>query len=168
MHPEISDFVNRIESSNTPWLPYGLVEGCSFRVLKTHEASNTVVLNFLMPPNCTTQLHDHFCTAMAYTLEGEWMYGNQVFKQGDLAFEVPGEIHQPVTGEAGAQLLTILFGGPGENRFLRNFEEDGSSYTIGMPFLKAVEGITPAELEQIDLEALLQDYTPPDETAFPQ
>jgi len=160
MSPEISEFVNRIESYSTPWLPYGLVKDCKFRVLKADETSNTVILNFLMPPNCTTQLHDHFCTAMAYTIDGEWMYGDQVFSKGDVAFEVPGEVHQPVTGDRGAELLTILFGGPTESRFLRNFEEDGSSYTIGMPFLKAVERITPEALENLDLEALLQDKTP--------
>lgn len=160
MNPEISDFVNRIESRNTPWLPYGLVDGCKFRVLKADEDSNTVILNFLMPPNCTTQLHDHFCTAMAYTLEGEWMYGDQVFSRGDVAFEVPGELHQPVTGDQGAELLTILFGGKGEDRFLRNFEEDGSSYCMGMTFLKAVERISPTDLEQIDLDSLLQDHSP--------
>ena len=158
--PDISDFVNRVESDNTPWLPYGLVEGCKFRVLKADAASNTVVLNFLMPPHCTTQLHDHFCTAMAYTLEGEWMYGDQVFSKGDLAFEVPGEVHQPVTGEKGARLLTILFGGPDESRFLKNFEDDGSSYVIGMKFLKAVERITAEELENIDLKSLLEEIKP--------
>lgn len=156
MQVNIEHFAKHISSHDTPWLPYGLVDGCHFRVLKTDEQNNIVVLNFKMPPHTKTQMHDHFCTALAYTLEGEWMYDDQVFKKGDIAFEVPGEIHQPVTGDKGAELLTILFGGPGNPKFLRNIEEDGSSYTLGMKFLKAMEGKTAQELEGLDIDSLLE------------
>lgn len=155
MHESVQQFVNKIETDSVPWLPYGLVEGCQFRILKADEASNVVALNFRMGPHTVTQKHGHFCTAMAVTLDGEWMYDDRVFSKGDIAFEVPGEEHQPITREHGAELLTILFGGPGNPRFLHNYEEDGTSYTFGMRFFKALERITPEALAELDLEALL-------------
>jgi quercetin dioxygenase-like cupin family protein len=156
MVEHLQDFVNKIETYQVPWLPYGLVEGCFFRVLKVDPDSNLVVLNFRMPPNCETQMHDHYCTALAYTLEGEWMYNDQTFRKGDLAFEVPGEVHQPVTGDQGAELLTILFGGKGNSLFLKNFEADGSSYNLGLKMLQAYERKTPEEVANLDIESLLE------------
>ena len=150
MNEILSGYVGKIDASNIPWIPYGLVEGTEWRVLKADEDNNIVILNFRMPPHCVTQSHDHYCNALAYTVSGEWMYGEQVFRQGDVAYEFPGEVHQPVTGDHSAELLTVMIGRHGEPRFLRNFEEDGSSYAIGINFMKAYEGVTPEEASKIN------------------
>ena len=83
------------------------------------------------------------------------MYGDQVFRQGDIAFERPGEIHQPTTAESGAELLTILIGGKGNDKTLQNFEDDGTSYIFPTRFFKAIERVSPEELARLDLKALL-------------
>ena len=138
----------------------GSWEGTEFRVLKVDETNNIVVLNFRMGPHTVTQRHDHHCTAMAYTLKGQWTYGDSVFEEGDLAFEHPGEVHQPVTRDRGVELLTILIGGRGNRKLLQNYEEDGSTYVLGVRFFKAVERITPAELSAIELSSLLDPADP--------
>lgn len=146
----LAEHVGRIESSKVPWLPWGLVDGAEFRILKADEEHNICVLNFRMGPHTITQNHDHFSVAMAYTVSGEWQYGDKVFKQGDIAYEHPGEVHQPVTKDHSMELLTIFIGTPKDDRFLHNFEEDGSSYIIGMKYMKAFEGLTPEEAAKID------------------
>ena len=155
MLEEALSLVNRIDPQQVPWLPYGLIEGTQFRVLKVDPRNNIVVLNFRMGPRTVTQKHDHHCTALAYTLGGQWMYGDQVFEKGDLAFEQPGEIHQPITRDHGAELLTIMIGGRGNPRLLQNYEEDGSTYILGTRFFSAVERITPQQLAAVDLQSLL-------------
>ena len=64
--------VRRIASSEIPWIDYPLIPGSSWRVLHVDEETNTVILNFRMAPWTKSPVHGHYCTATAYTLEGEW------------------------------------------------------------------------------------------------
>ena len=147
--------LQRIASEEIPWLPYALIPNSFFRVLQVDEENNIVVLNFKMPPGTVTPLHGHHCTAMAYTLDGEWSYDDLTFGKGDLAFETTVEVHQPVTKDKHAMLLTVLSGGKGNDKLLEDHNEDGTTTLLRTKFFKAYERISPEEAEAIDLEPLL-------------
>ncbi|WP_340317930.1 cupin domain-containing protein [Rhizorhabdus argentea] len=149
------DRVQRIASEEVPWLPYAITPGTFWRVLHVDEATNTVVLNYRMPPWTTTPVHGHHCTATAYTQEGEWFYDDLCFRKGDIAFETTVEVHQPITKEQGATLLTTLIGGVGNDRLLENHAEDGSKTLLRTRLFKACERITLEDYEKIDLLSLL-------------
>ncbi|MGE4431268.1 MAG: hypothetical protein AB7E05_11070 [Sphingobium sp.] len=147
--------VRRIASDDVPWLPYALIPDTFFRVLQVDEANNIVILNFKMPPRTVTPMHGHHCTATAYTLEGEWFYDDLAFHKGDLAFETTVEIHQPITKDKPAVLLTTLIGGAGNDALLENHNEDGSRTLLRTAFFKAFERISLEEYNKIDFAALI-------------
>lgn len=151
--------LERLRFDDTPWLPYPLIENSFFRVHRVDEENNVVVLNFKMPPGTITPKHGHHCIAMAYTLSGEWHYDNLSFEQGDMAFETKAEVHRPITTDKPAELLTILFGGPGNDKLLEDINEDGSTTVLRTRFFKAVERLTAAEYTKLDLHALLGTET---------
>jgi len=149
------DLIRRIPSIDTPWLPYGLIKDSHFRVLQVDEKDNVVVLNFKMPPGTITPMHGHHCVAMAYTLDGEWCYDDLVFKKGDIAFETTVEVHQPITRDNHAELLTIFFGGKGNDKLIEDHNEDGTRTLLKTGFFKAVERISLAEFKKLDFAKLL-------------
>lgn len=147
--------VRRIPSDEVPWLPYALIPNTFFRVLQVDEENNIVVLNFRMPPWTVTPLHGHHCTATAYTLEGEWFYDDLCFGEGDVAFETTVEVHQPITREKGAVLLTTLIGGKGNDKLLEDHNADGTTTLLRTRLFKACERITPEAYSALDFKALL-------------
>ncbi|MBB4641145.1 cupin domain-containing protein [Rhizorhapis suberifaciens] len=147
--------VRRIPSDDVPWLPYALIPNTFFRVLQVDEENNIVVLNFKMPPWTVTPIHGHHCTATAYTLEGEWFYDDLCFREGDVAFETTVEVHQPITREKGAVLLTTLIGGKGNDKLLEDHNADGTTTLLRTRLFKACERITPEAYSALDFEALL-------------
>jgi hypothetical protein len=149
------DHLSRIDSDAVPWLTYPLIKDSKFKILKVDETTNTVILRFKMGPNVVTPRHGHYCVATAYTLDGEWFYGDLAFRKGDVAFEDTLEVHQPLTRAVGAELLTTFIGGPNEDRLLEEYAVDGSSYTLRTRFFKALERITPQQLAEINVKALL-------------
>jgi hypothetical protein len=153
--PDAEDMVRRIPSDDVPWLPYARIPNTFFRVLQVDETNNIVVLNFSMPPWTVTPIHGHHCTATAYTLEGEWFYDDLRFGQGDVAFETTVEVHQPITREKGAILLTTLIGGKGNDKLLEDHNPDGTTTLLRTRLFKAVERITPEAYAALDFEALL-------------
>lgn len=153
--PDAEDLVRRIPSDDVAWLPYARIPDTFFRVLQVDEENNIVVLNFRMPPWTVTPVHGHHCTATAYTLEGEWFYDDLCFRKGDLAFETTVELHQPITKEQGAILLTTLIGGKGNDKLLEDHNTDGTTTLLRTRLFKAVERITLEEYVALDFEALL-------------
>lgn len=147
--------VNHIASDEVPWLPYPRIPHSYFRVLKVDEHANIVVLNYKMPPWTTTPVHGHHCTATAYTLEGEWFYDDLCFRKGDVAFETTVEVHQPITKESGAMLLTTLIGGVGNDKLLEDHNPDGTTTLLRTRLFKAVERMAPADFEKLDFAALV-------------
>lgn len=147
--------VRRIASDDVAWLPYGPIPNTMFRVLQVDEENNIVILNFKMPPWTVTPVHGHHCTATAYTLEGEWFYDDLCFAAGDVAFETTVEVHQPVTREKGAVLLTTLIGGKGNDKLLEDHNPDGTTTLLRTRLFKAVERITIEDFERLDFAALL-------------
>ncbi|MEC3909127.1 cupin domain-containing protein [Sphingobium sp. CR2-8] len=147
--------VQRIATDDIPWLPYALIPNTQFRVLQVDEDNNIVILNFKMPPHTVTPVHAHHCTATAYTLEGEWFYDDLSFQKGDIAFETTVEVHQPVTRERGAILLTTLIGGRGNDKLLEDHHPDGSTTLLRTRLFKACERITPKAYAELDFASLL-------------
>jgi hypothetical protein len=151
----VADMVRRIAAEDVPWLPYALIPKTFFRVLQVDVENNIVILNFKMPPWTVTPVHGHHCTATAYTLEGEWFYDDLCFRAGDLAFETTVEVHQPVTREKGAVLLTTLIGGKGNDKLLEDHHPDGTTTLLRTRLFSACERITPEAYAALDFEALL-------------
>ncbi|MEJ7926218.1 cupin domain-containing protein [Sphingobium sp. AN641] len=149
------DAVQRIATEEVPWLPYSLIPNTFFRVLKVDEVNNIVVLNFKMPPGTVTPVHSHHCTATAYTLKGEWFYDDLCFREGDIAFETTVEVHQPITRDNEAILLTTLIGGKGNDKLLEDHNPDGTTTLLRTRLFKACERITPEAYAALDFDALL-------------
>jgi anti-sigma factor ChrR (cupin superfamily) len=147
--------VRRIASSEVPWIDYPLIPGSSWRVLHVDEETNTVILNFRMAPWTKSPVHGHFCTATAYTLEGEWFYDDLSFGPGDVAFETTVEVHQPISREKGATLLTTLMGGRGNDRLLEDHNEDGTTTLLRTRLFKACERISVEDYAKLDFAGLL-------------
>lgn len=153
-HPA-EELVRRIAADDVPWLPYALIPNTFFRVLQVDTESNIVLLNFKMPPWTVTPVHGHHCTATAYTLEGEWYYDDLCFRAGDIAFETTVEVHQPVTKEKGAVLLTTLIGGKGNDKLLEDHNADGTTTLLRTRLFSACERITPEAYAELDFDSLL-------------
>lgn len=147
--------LSRIASDEIPWLPYAMIAGSRFKVLKVDEETNTVILRFNMAPHTVTPRHGHHCVATAYTLSGAWYYDDLEFRAGDVAFEDTIEIHQPLTRDEPAELLTTFIGGRGNDKLIEEFPDEGGSYVLTTRFFKALCGVTPEQLKAIDLKALL-------------
>jgi ChrR Cupin-like domain len=154
-HVDTLDLVRRIDSENIPWIPYARIPNTFFRVLHVDERNNIVILNFKMPPWTKTPVHGHHCTATAYTLEGEWFYDELGFRRGDVAFETTVEVHQPITKENGATLLTTLIGGPGNDKLLEDHNEDGTTTLLRTRLFKAFERISLENAAKVDFQALV-------------
>ena len=153
-HPA-EELVRRIAADDVPWLPYALIPNTFVRVLQVDTESNIVLLNFKMPPWTVTPVHGHHCTATAYTLEGEWYYDDLCFRAGDIAFETTVEVHQPVTKEKGAVLLTTLIGGKGNDKLLEDHNADGTTTLLRTRLFSACERITPEAYAELDFDSLL-------------
>lgn len=147
--------LSRIASDALPWLPYPLIKNSHFKVLKVHEDTNTVILRFKMAPHTVTPRHGHHCVATAYTLSGIWYYDDLEFRAGDVAFEFTTDVHQPITKEVGAELLTTFIGGRDNDRLIEEFPDNGAPYVLRTRFFKALEGITPGQMQQLDFAALI-------------
>jgi len=149
------DEVRRIASEGVAWIPYARIPNTFFRVLQVDEPNNIVILNFKMPPWTITPVHGHHCTATAYTLEGEWFYDDLAFSAGDVAFETTVEVHQPVTKEKGAVLLTTLIGGPGNDKLLEDHNPDGTKTLLRTRLFKAFERISLEDYAKLDMASLV-------------
>jgi len=147
--------LNRIVSDELPWLTYPLIANSFFKILKVDESTNTVILQFRMGPYVVTPRHGHHCVATAYTLAGEWFYDDLVFRKGDIAYESTRDVHQPLTREQPAELLTTFIGGRNNDRLIEEYGEDGRPYLLRTRFFKAMEGIDEEGLRKLDVASLI-------------
>jgi hypothetical protein len=88
-----------------------------------------VVAEFRFAAGATLPPHTHHCTAMAYTISGEWSYDGRAVPSDSLAWELPDSSHTPVT-ETGAELLVILTSETA--RFIENHMPDWSSWAMNL------------------------------------
>lgn len=137
------------------WLPLMLpgTEGVSIKIYKVDEKNRTVVLKARFAPGSRMPRHQHHCRAVAYTLTGEWSYDEGAFKAGDLAYENVGNDHIPVS-ETGMEIFVVFISD--SDQYLDNDLADGTTLHLGLPWFKALEGITLEEYHKIDQMALVE------------
>ena len=88
----------------------------------------------------------------------EWLHiplpgAEGAFKAGETAFEDLGNDHTPCS-DTGADLFIVFDGSDG--RYLDNFLEDGTVIKLDLPYFKAMEGLTQAEADQLDVTELVE------------
>ena len=109
-----------IEDSEQPWVDMEGYPGSAIKVLYADRESNPVSFLYRLGPNQTFPMHEHRCRAFAYTLDGDWSYGDVHLSKGALAVEQVGSTHFPETKKTGFTVFTILIGNPGEKVLLRS------------------------------------------------
>ncbi|MEM1110852.1 MAG: cupin domain-containing protein [Pseudomonadota bacterium] len=134
-------------------IPLPGAEGVMAKVLKVDEERDRVVVKIRFAPGSSLPRHNHYCRAVAYTISGEWAYDEGSFGPGDSAFELEGNEHTPWS-DRGAELFIVFDGKDG--RYLDNYLEDGTVIKLDLPYFKAMEGLTQAEADQVDLLDLVE------------
>ncbi|MEM7730300.1 MAG: hypothetical protein AAF311_13705, partial [Pseudomonadota bacterium] len=104
--------------------------------------------------------HTHYCTAVAYTLSGEWCYDGRPFPTHHVGFEPYGSTHIPETLHGNvADVLVILTSR--DHRFIEARADDGTVIELDMEFFKTIKDMTVAEAEAF--MAAQADATPESE-----
>jgi len=155
----INESMSILRDADQEWLriPLPGAEGVFVKVLKADEASDRVAVKIRFEPGSRMPRHIHHCRAMAYTISGGWAYDEGSFGPGEVAWEDLGNDHTPWSDE-GAELFIVFDGTDG--RYLDNYLEDGTVVKLDFPFLKAFEGLTQAEADQVDLMSLVEIVPP--------
>ncbi len=109
-----------IDDDARPWVEMEGYPGSAIKVLYADRASNTVAFLYRLGPNQTFPMHEHRCRAFAYTLDGNWNYGDVHLAPGGLAVEQVGSTHFPETRDTGFTVFAVLIGDPGEPVLLRS------------------------------------------------
>jgi quercetin dioxygenase-like cupin family protein len=137
------------------WLPLVLpgTEGVSIKVYKVDEQRRTVVLKARFAPGSRMPRHQHHCRAVAYTISGGWAYDEGGFAAGDLAYELFGNDHVP-SSETGTEMFITFVSDT--DQFLDNELPDGNTLHLGLPWFKALEGVTLEQYQKLDQMALVQ------------
>ncbi len=151
----INESMSILRDANQEWLriPLPGAEGVYVKVLKADEESDRVAVKIRFEPGSRMPRHIHHCRAMAYTISGGWAYDEGSFGPGEVAWEDVGNDHTPWSDE-GAELFIVFDGTDG--RYLDNILEDGTIVKLDMPFLKAFEGLTQAEADEVDIAPLVE------------
>lgn len=124
-----------VHGENRPWVAMGEFGGSYVKVLHADKETNIAVFLYQLAPNSTFPMHEHLCTAIAYTLHGDWAYGDIDLHKGSLAFETPGSTHAPTTGDTGFTVITVLIGAPGQEAILRSQDPETLEVTeLGIDF----------------------------------
>ena len=139
------------------WLPVVMpgTEGVSIKVYKVDEKNHRAVLKIKFEAGAMMPKHLHHCYATALTVSGSWTYDEGSFSAGDIAYENLENEHTP-TSEEGAELF-IVFDSP-SGQYVDNYMPDGSVLHLGERWLKALEGISLEEYEQLDLMSLVDIF----------
>lgn len=155
----INESMSILRDANQEWLriPLPGAEGVCVKVLKADEASDRVAVKIRFAPGSRMPRHIHHCRAMAYTISGGWAYDEGSFGPGEVAWEDVGNDHTPWSDE-GAELFIVFDGTDG--RYLDNILEDGTVVQLNMPFLKAFEGLTQAQADEVDIAPLVEIIPP--------
>lgn len=138
-------------------IPLPGAEGVAVKVLKVDEDMDRATLMIRFAPGSSMPRHIHHCRAMAYTVSGGWAYDEGSFGPGDIAWEDAGNDHTPYSDE-GAELFLVFDGLNG--RYLDNILPCGTVIQLDMPFLKAYEGVSQAEADEINVEELVTIIAP--------
>lgn len=138
-----------IHGDERPWVQMGEFGGSYMKVLYANKEKNSAVFLYQLEPNSTFPMHEHLCTAIAYTLHGDWAYGDISLRKGSLAYETPGSSHAPETWDTGFTVLTVFLGEPGQEVLLRSQDPEtlevselGIDFFIELMDAPAAEGVT--------------------------
>lgn len=113
-----------IQGENRPWLSMGGQEGNAFKILSVSENPNQVVMLVRFAPNALYPRHIHKCSAVAYTVEGEWEYEEGLLPAGSCAIEPPESDHEPRISAQGATIFAVLTSD--DDNFVEVPMEDGT------------------------------------------
>ena len=155
----INESMSILRDDDREWLriPLPGAEGVFVKVLKADEAMDRVVVKIRFEPGSSMPRHIHHCRAIAYTVSGSWAYDEGSFGPGEVAWEDEGNDHTPWSDD-GAELFIVFDGKDG--KYLDNILADGTIVRLDMPFLKAFEGLTQAEADQVDVMSLVEIVAP--------
>jgi quercetin dioxygenase-like cupin family protein len=124
-----------VNDDQRAWVEMAGYPGSAIKVLYADRASNTAAFLYRLAPNQSFPMHEHRCRAFAYTLDGDWNYGNVELAPGGLAVEQVGSTHYPETGATGFTVFTVLIGEPGEEILLRSQDPDtGEVAELGIEY----------------------------------
>ena len=132
-----------INPEDKPWLPLG-EPGNFMKILHIDEADRQVVFLQRFAKNTTHPKHTHHCTAVAFTLRGEWAYDGTPFPLGAVAFEPYGSTHTPMTlDDNDADVLVILTSR--DERFITAHISETEDVELDMAMFKSLAAMTPEE-----------------------
>lgn len=129
-----------INPDDQPWLPLG-EPGNFMKILHIDEDDQQVVFMQRFGKDTQHPKHTHHCTAVAFTLTGEWAYDGRPFPTGSIGYEPYGSTHTPMT-QAGntADVLVVLTSRDG--RFIEMKLEDGSTFELNMDVFKEIAAMS--------------------------
>ncbi len=130
----------------------GLSEGIETKVLKVDRKKNRVVIMARFAPGGHAAFHYHHCTAVAYTVCGEWEYDEGHFQEGDIAYESIGNAHTP-SSKTGTEMVLVLDSKDG--RLLDNYMEDGTVLRVNIEAYENLLGKHQADIDAMSREALM-------------
>ena len=129
------------DPADRPWLPSMLFEGDAIKILHVDEEHKQVVFLQRFGRNTVQPKHKHHCTAVAFTVDGEWAYDGYAIPKGFIAYEPVNSVHTPMTmNDNNSDVLVILTSK--DDRFIEVFADDGSSFHLDMAFFKAAYGMS--------------------------
>ncbi len=124
-----------IGANERQWVDMEGYPGSAIKVLYADRATQTVAFLYRLGPDQNFPMHEHRCRAFAYTLDGDWNYGDVYLSTGSLAVEQVGSTHFPETRETGFTVFTLLIGEPNEPVMLRSQDpRTGEIAEIGIDY----------------------------------
>lgn len=123
------------------------------KIIKVDPANRQAVMQVRFLPGGRAPRHLHHCRAIAYTLSGEWQYDDGKFGPGDVAYEVPGNVHTPYSVRGGEMVLIMT---SPDGRFLDNYMPDGSIIRHSLKTFEFFKNKTQAEISMLNISQLAQ------------
>lgn len=132
-----------IDPDDRPWLPLG-APGNFMKILHIDETDRQVVFVQRFGKDTEHPKHTHHCTAVAFTLSGEWCYDGHPFPTGAVGYEPYGSTHTPMTMNGNqSDVLVVLTSR--DDRFIEIHMPEGGSVDLNMEMFKTLAGMTPEE-----------------------
>ncbi|WP_193164773.1 cupin domain-containing protein [Microbulbifer hainanensis] len=154
----------RQQDSEYLTIPLPGVVGIETKILKVDASINRVVVMQRFAPGGYAPPHYHHCTAVGYTIFGEWEYDEGHFDTGDVAWEKVGNFHTP-SSRTGTEMIIVLDSTDG--RMLDNYLDDGTVLRLTIGAYQNLLGKTQAEVDGMSPEELMTGIILNPEDALP-
>jgi hypothetical protein len=130
-----------VDDDSRPWVEMVGFVGSAVKVLYADRATNIAAFLYRLGANQSFPMHEHRCRAFAYTLDGNWKYGDVHLSPGGLAVEQVGSTHFPETAGTGFTVFTVLIGEPGQGVLLRSQDPTTNDVTeLGIDYFIELMG----------------------------